>query len=38
VTAHQAAAKLVKSGAVEVAVLKGGTNQWMSDSYPLAKK
>ena len=38
VTAHQAASKLVKSGAVEVAVLKGGTTQWMSDSYPLARK
>ncbi len=38
VTAHQAAAKLVKSGAVEVAVLKGGTAQWIADSYPLARK
>ena len=38
VTAHQAASKLVKSGAVEVAVLKGGTAQWIADSYPLARK
>jgi rhodanese-related sulfurtransferase len=38
VTAHQAASKLVKSGAVEVAVLKGGTSQWIADSYPLARK
>lgn len=38
VTAHQAAAKLVKSGAAEVAVLKGGTAQWKADQYPLTKK
>lgn len=38
VTAHQAAAKLVKSGAVDVTVLKGGIAQWMSDQYPLANK
>ncbi len=37
-TAHQAAAKLVKLGAVDVAVLKGGTTQWMADQYPLARK
>jgi len=37
-TAHQAAAKLVKSGAVDVAVLKGGTTQWMADQYPLERK
>ena len=36
-SAHQAAAKLVKSGAADVAVLKGGTAQWMADQYPLAK-
>jgi len=36
-TAHQAAAKLVKLGATDVAVLKGGTTQWMADSYPLAR-
>jgi len=35
-TAHSAAAKLVKLGATDVAVLKGGTTQWSSDSYPLA--
>ena len=37
-TAHTAAAKLVKLGATDVAVLKGGTTQWVSDSYPLARK
>lgn len=37
-TAHQAAAKLVKLGATDVAVLKGGTTQWRSDQYPLALK
>jgi len=37
-TAHQAAAKLVKLGAPDVAVLKGGTTQWRSDQYPLALK
>ena len=37
-TAHQAAAKLVKLGATDVAVLKGGTTQWRSDQYPLAVK
>jgi rhodanese-related sulfurtransferase len=37
-TAHQAAAKLVKLGAPDVAVLKGGTTQWASDQYPLARK
>ncbi len=37
-TAHQAAAKLVKLGATDVAVLKGGTTQWKSDQYPLALK
>ena len=37
VTAHQAAAKLVKSGAADVAVLKGGTAQWKTDQYPLSK-
>lgn len=38
VTAHQAAAKLVKMGAADVAVLKGGTTQWVADQYPLATK
>jgi len=37
-TAHAAAAKLVKLGATDVAVLKGGTSQWVADSYPLARK
>ena len=37
-TAHQAAAKLVKLGATDVAVLKGGTTQWVADQYPLAVK
>ena len=37
-TAHSAAAKLVKLGATDVAVLKGGTTQWVADSYPLAPK
>jgi rhodanese-related sulfurtransferase len=36
-TAHQAAAKLVKLGAADVAVLKGGTTQWVADQYPLEK-
>jgi rhodanese-related sulfurtransferase len=36
-TAHTAAAKLVKLGAVDVAVLKGGTTQWVADSYPLTR-
>lgn len=37
-TAHLAAAKLVKLGATDVAVLKGGTSQWVADQYPLARK
>lgn len=37
-TAHQAAAKLVKQGATDVAVLKGGVTQWAADQYPLARK
>jgi rhodanese-related sulfurtransferase len=35
-TAHSAAAKLVKMGASDVSVLKGGTTQWAADQYPLA--
>lgn len=35
-TAHTAAAKLVKMGASDVSVLKGGTTQWAADQYPLA--
>jgi rhodanese-related sulfurtransferase len=37
-TAHQAAAQLVKLGAKDVAVLKGGITQWKADQYPLATK
>lgn len=37
-SAHQAASKLVKLGATEVAVLKGGTTQWAADQYPLVRK
>lgn len=37
-TAHQAAASLVKMGAADVAVLKGGVTQWAADQYPLARK
>ena len=36
-TAHTAAAKLVKLGVADVAVLKGGTTQWVADQYPLAR-
>ncbi len=36
-TAHSAAAKLVKLGGTDVAVLKGGITQWSADQYPLAK-
>ena len=34
-SAHQAAARLVKLGAADVAVLKGGTSQWQADQFPL---
>ncbi len=37
-TAHQAAARLIKLGASDVAVLKGGTTQWKADNFPLAQK
>lgn len=37
-TAHQAAAKLVKLGAQDVAVLKGGMAQWKADQYPMATR
>lgn len=37
-TAHQAAAKLVKLGAADVAVLKGGVTSWAADQYPLSRK
>ena len=37
-SAHQAAARFVKLGAPDVAVLKGGTTQWLADQFPLARK
>ncbi|MGD9022085.1 MAG: rhodanese-like domain-containing protein [Lysobacterales bacterium] len=37
-TAHQAAARLVKLGATDVAVLKGGIAQWRSEQYPLTTR
>lgn len=37
-TAGQAASVLLKQGAAEVAVLKGGMAQWMSDQYPVTRK
>lgn len=36
-TAQQAAATLMKLGASDVAVLKGGMSQWASDSYPVTR-
>jgi len=37
-TALQAAACMKKMGATEVAVLKGGMGQWISDQYPVTRK
>lgn len=37
-SAHQAAARLVKLGAEDVAILKGGVSQWTADQYPLSRK
>ncbi len=37
-TATQAAAALAKQGAQEVAVLKGGMSQWLSDHYPVTRR
>jgi len=37
-TAVQAADRLKKTGIVDVAVLKGGMAQWMSDQYPVTRK
>lgn len=37
-SAHQAATRLVKLGAADVAVLKGGTTQWHADQFPLVRK
>ena len=36
-TAQQAAARLVKLGAKNVAVMRGGNTQWMSDNYPISR-
>jgi rhodanese-related sulfurtransferase len=36
-SAQQVAADLVKLGAAEVAVLKGGMAQWKSDNYPVTR-
>jgi len=36
-TAGQAAASLVKQGATDVAVLRGGMAQWASDNYPVTR-
>ncbi len=36
-TAQSAAATLVKLGAAEVAVLKGGMTQWTADNYPVTR-
>lgn len=36
-TAQQAAAKLVKLGAQNVAVIRGGNGQWMADNYPISR-
>lgn len=37
-TAGPAAARLLKSGVAEVAVLKGGMAQWVSDQLPVTRK
>ena len=37
-TAMQAASTLVKAGAQDVAVLKGGMAQWKSDQFPVTTK
>jgi len=37
-TAIQAASNLKKMGVGEVAVLKGGMQQWQSDQYPVTRK
>lgn len=37
-SAHMAAARFVKLGAKDVAVLKGGITQWLADQFPLARK
>lgn len=37
-TAQQAAASLVKQGADNVAVLRGGMAQWVSDNFPVTRR
>jgi len=37
-TANQAAVRLVKLGATDVAILKGGNTQWKADQFPLVRK
>jgi len=37
-TAGQAAAALVKQGAENVAVLRGGMAQWVSDNFPVTRR
>ena len=37
-TAGQAAARLLKMGAGEVSILKGGMAQWANDQFPLTRK
>jgi len=37
-TAIPAAASLKKAGIVDIAVLKGGMTQWLSDQYPVTRK
>lgn len=37
-TSGQAAARLLKLGATDVAVLKGGMTQWVNDQFPVTRK
>ncbi len=37
-SAYQAAARLLKLGAADVAILKGGVIQWKADQFPLTRK
>jgi len=37
-TVQPVAARLVKLGAAEVAILKGGMSQWSSDQYPVTRQ
>lgn len=36
-SAQQAAGKLAKLGAGNVAVIRGGTTQWLADNYPVSR-